>query len=77
MALLPNALGKLADPGVTLVLATVVSTGGVAAKLNITRNAPPEQSANAPKVRGCKRPHCEAEEFIVKGFLGWIVNGWS
>jgi hypothetical protein len=56
LALLPNVLGKFAGSGGKLVWARVVSIGGVAARLNMARRTPTEQSAKATRARGLKRP---------------------
>jgi hypothetical protein len=47
---------RFAGAGGTLVLARIVSTGGVAARLNITRRTPAEQRANAHNKRRLKMP---------------------
>src|SRR4029077_6027958 len=57
LALLPNVLGTpkafasgdFAGSGGTLVLARVVSTGGIAPRLSIARSAPTEQRVKASK----------------------------
>jgi len=54
LALLPNVLGKFAGSGGTLVLARVVSTGGVAPRLSIATSAPTEQRVKASKTRRLK-----------------------
>ena len=65
LVLLPNVLGKFAGAGGALVFALVVSTGGVAARLNIPRRTPAEQRANAHKMGGLKMPDFERAIFFM------------
>jgi hypothetical protein len=58
-------LRKFRESGGTLVLACVVSTGGVAARLNIARSEPTEQRVKASKTRGLKMPDREAAFFCI------------
>jgi hypothetical protein len=68
LALLPDVLRKFAGSGGTPVLAGAVSTGSVAARLNMARRTPAEQRAKASKTRGLKIPASEVEFFCMRTF---------
>lgn len=66
---MPNVLGKFAGTAGMLETARVVSTGGVAAKLNMPIRTPHEQSAKATTTRKRKKPDLEARFFFMMIFL--------